>query len=168
VQCDVCGAQVRFAEHRNHLLGPRGRAHGEGVATQLLRTLGWDPALTSIGPGRWTKKTGATVLHASLDEPGQQLTFFSELVVLPESDHEAFFRFLLSLNDESTGACRCSLAGEVVTLSMTEPVAFLYAREVADGVRKLEALAARLRELLMDAFSVAAASNDPASRAAIR
>ncbi len=167
VQCDVCGAQVRFAEHRNHLLGPRGRAHGEGVANQLLQTLGWDPVLTSIGPGLWKKTTGATTLCASLDEAGQQITFFSELVELPESGHEAFFRFLLSLNDGSTGMCRCSLAGTVVRLSMTEPVAFLYAREVADSVRRLEALAASLRELLMQSYSVDAASND-GSRAEIR
>ena len=52
-------------------------------------------------------------------------------------------------------------------LSMTEPVAFLYAREVADSVRRLEALAASLRELLMQSFSVDAASND-GSRAEIR
>jgi serine protease Do len=168
VQCEVCGAQIRFAEHRNHLLGPRGRAHAETVAAQLLQALGWDPVLCSIGPGQWTQKAGAIVLFAHLDEPGQQITFFCELVDVPETANEAFFRFLLSLNDASTGTCRLSLAGRVVTLSMTEPVAFLYAREVANNVRKLEALAVKLRALLAHAFGAALAMSSSASRASIR
>lgn len=168
VQCEICGAQVRFAEHRNHLLGPRARAHGENVAAQLLQTLGWDPVLTSTGPRRWTNRAGPSVLHAALDDAGEEITFFSELVELPEQSHEAFFRFLLTLNDANTATCRISLAGNVVTLSMTEPIAFLYAREVADGVRKLETLAVTLREVLSSAFGVAVASNEPQARAQIR
>jgi len=159
IQCDVCGAQIRFASHRNHLFGARSRAYGESVSVQLLQTLGWDPLLTGKGPGRWSKQSGPLTLYCTLSDKGENVTFWTELVTLPEQHHQAFFRFLLSLNDANTGTCRLALAGRVVTLALTEPIDFLYAREVAEGVRRLEALAVSLRGVLAEEFGVSAAES---------
>ncbi len=155
IQCNSCGAQVRFAEHRNHLYRRRSRAHGENVATQLLSATGWDPVATAIGPGLWRRRSSGGEVTAGLDPEGENITFRARLVELPEQNHEAFFRFLLSLNDATVGSCRLSLEGRAVTLSMTEPIAFLYANEAVKNTERLVSLASALRRLLRQRFGAA-------------
>lgn len=51
--------------------------------------------------------------------------FYSRLVRVPRAAQEPFFGFLLTLNDKTSGPCSVGLDGDVVTLSITEPTAFL-------------------------------------------
>lgn len=161
IQCNTCGVQVRFAEHRNHLYGPRSRAHGENVASQLLQAMSWDPVADAVGPGAWRRQVLGLDITAALDGDGESITFRTPIVELPKEHHEPFFRFLLTLNDVATGSRRLAIDKRVVTLSLTEPIAFLYAKEVTLGVEKLASLAGTLRPMLNREFGAPLAKEDP-------
>ncbi len=71
---------------------------------------------------------------------------------VPRSGQEAFFRFLLTLNDKTSGPCSVGLDGDVVTLSITEPTAFLNQSEVAADIGLLLAMSEELRGQLQQAY----------------
>jgi len=78
-------------------------------------------------------------------------------VRLPLAAHEPFYRLLLTANDQTTGVCRLSLAGDVVVLSFSEPVpAFASEHDVAVVFHDLVRLAEQYRKALAELFGAEA------------
>jgi hypothetical protein len=92
-----------------------------------------------------------------IDRDGLQVLLRVPLVRLPLSAHEPFYRLLLTANDQTTGVCRLSLAGDVVVLSFSEPVpAFASEHDVAVVFHDLVRLAEQYRKALAELFGAEA------------
>lgn len=158
--CLACGAVVPFSGDYSVVGRPAPFVRGERQVIALLEQLGFVPHEFCVRVGFWRIPSHTGDVWVALDEGGDYVSFGSYLTKLPDRDHEAFFRYLLTLNDQTMGHFRLSLAGEVVTLSFSEPTAFLSQDEVSRDLRQLMRLSEDLRALLEKAYGVEAAPTE--------
>ena len=86
--------------------------------------------------------------HQAHDLPAR----IREEVRLPGGHYEPFYRFLLTLNDQTVRGQRYSLDGDVVYLGFSEAVALLNEMAGADIIDTLIRSAPDARRTLADAF----------------
>src|SRR5262249_31513410 len=73
-------------------------------------------------PGGTSSSAPMIEATLTLDEQGRSLSGRLPLVRVPQANHESFFRFLLTLNDQTLGRMRTSIDGDVVYLSFSEQI----------------------------------------------
>ena len=89
-----------------------------------------------------------------LDEEGQHFVCRVPLTRLPAAHHEALYRLLLTLNNQTTGLYHLSLTGDVVALSFTSRPRSCAERDVAAQFQDLLRNAEHYRKVLGEAFGV--------------
>ena len=158
--CLACGAVVPFSGDYSMLGRPAPFVRGERQVIALIDHLGYVPHEYCVRAGFWRIPSHTGDVWIALDDSGDYVSFGSYLTKLPARNHEAFFRYLLTLNDQTMGHFRLSLSGDVVTLSFSEPTAFLCEGEVSRDLRQLMTLSEDLRALLHNAYGVEAAPTE--------
>jgi serine protease Do len=151
-RCLACGAAVPFSGGRGVVLYDQAYAYAERAVMGMIGRLGFAPNEVRIEKGLWRLPRGGTEVWVRLSEDGRDVGFYSRLVRVPRAGQEAFFRFLLTLNDKTSGPCCVALNGDVVTLSISEPTAFLNQAEVAADVSLLLAMSEELSGRLQRAY----------------
>jgi hypothetical protein len=88
----------------------------------------------------------------ALDEQGRVLSGRLPLVRLPLSHHESFYRFLLTLNDQTLGRLRTSIDEDVVYLCFAEQIASLRDTDAADLFEEMVRSGQYFRKALCEPF----------------
>jgi len=134
------------------------------VVQELLGTLGMATNRMRRGPRTWRISLAPpeggdrSEVDLCVDAHGNRVVFRTPVVRLPSSAYEAFFRFVLTLNDETVGTYRLSLDEDVVFISTSEVVHGVLGRSPPRLLRDLVVAAAHYREVLVGAFGAPAAS----------
>jgi hypothetical protein len=135
-----------------HLVG------AERLVREILAGLGVVAAGARVGPRRWRlslplpRSAELTEVELDLDADGRTLRGRVPVVKVPGKNHEAFYRFLLSANDQASGSLRLSIAADVVMLSFAEPSAMLREAEAMTLVRDLVRAADHYRRVIGEPF----------------
>jgi DNA-directed RNA polymerase subunit RPC12/RpoP len=152
-RCRRCGARVPYL---GRPASSPGRARAERVAAVVVRALGFVPNQVRAGPGEWRLPQGSDEVRVRLDESGEQIALSLPLAGVPREGHERFFRFLLAVNDRTSGPMRVALEENAVVLEATTPVALVVREEAAPLLQGLVELAAELRGVLREAYGAPA------------
>jgi hypothetical protein len=155
-RCQSCGLLLPHA-----IATPPPAIGAERVVRDALSALGIVANKVRVGPLAWRVPHRALGGDASpsevtvrVDELGLQVMLRVPLVRIPASNHEHFYRLLLTLNDQTAGVCRLSLSGDVVVLSFAEPVAaFASEHDVSVVFHDLVRLADQYRKVFAELFS---------------
>jgi DNA-directed RNA polymerase subunit RPC12/RpoP len=170
-RCRRCGARVPYL---GRPASSPGRARAERVAAVVVRALGFVPNQMRAGPGEWRLPLGSggapappgdgrrptagayDEVRVRLDDSGEQIALSLPLAGVPREGHERFFRFLLAVNDRTSGPMRVALEENAVVLEATTPVALVVREEAAPLLQGLVELAAELRGVLREAYGAPA------------
>jgi serine protease Do len=157
-RCLRCGAAVPYAGSTEVLGYPKSYADAARAVTRLIERMGFLPNQVWDGRGRWRlANDGGSSVTVRLDVEGRYVSFVSRIAKLPQTDHEPLYRFLLTLNDLTSGPCCASLSDDVVTLSFSEPTAFMVEAEVAAELGLLLAMSSEVSVLLQQKFGASPA-----------
>ncbi len=151
-RCLTCGALIPFGAGQGVLVHSQSYAQAERTVAALLERLGHVPARLFVRDGVWRIPLGETELWVRLDPKGDYVDFEAHLSKLPADGHEAFYRFLLTVDDQASGRCRLALDADTVTLTYSEPTAFLNPGEVSAALEHMMALGTAVRALLKEGF----------------
>lgn len=151
-RCLRCGLPLPYTDAPGLLTLSHAWVRAERAVTGMIARLGTQPHEVWVSRGRWRLPQRSGHVWILLDDRGHYVDFVAPLVKVPGDRHEAFFRFLLTLNDRTTDVCRLSLAGDVVILSASEPTLFLNASEATNGLKVLLLLAEDLRDVLVRGY----------------
>lgn len=152
-RCLKCGAPVPFASGAaGAILWSLSFAQAERSVANMIARLGYVPNQVWVDKGTWRLPQPSGEVWVHLDQSGDYVSFAARLVKVPPTGHEALFRFLLTVNDRTSGPCRLSLEGEVITLSFAEPTIFLNQEEVLAEMSMLLGMSEELRGVLSRAY----------------
>jgi S1-C subfamily serine protease len=136
-------------------------AGAERLMRDLLAEMGAVATSVRVGPRAFRLSApgeGGAVTHMTLeiDEEGTCIRGRIPLLRVPVVNQEPFYRFLLTLNDQTVGTQRFSVEGDTVFLSFNEPTSLLRpgegsARLLQELVREGE----RYRKALGEPFDAA-------------
>ncbi|WP_437936400.1 trypsin-like peptidase domain-containing protein [Sorangium sp. So ce341] len=138
------------------------RAGVERMIRQGLSSLGIIANRARVGPRAWriaqrpfpTAET-ATQVDIEIDEAGRLLTLRAPVVGVPAANHEPFYRFLLTMNDQTTGEFRVSITGDEVAVSCVAALEGFADHEVALLIDGLVQIADEYRRTLAETFEAA-------------
>src|SRR5262249_10337020 len=123
-RCPSCGVLLPHA-----FATPTVAIAAERIVREALSTLGVVANKVRTGPRSYRVMHRAlggdgapSEVNIRIDEFGLQVILRVPVVRVPSSNHEHFYRVLLTTNDQTSGVCRLSLSGENVVLSFAEPV----------------------------------------------
>lgn len=127
-----------------------------GMVEQYFRRRGLDPSEQSLtdakGYGWWLAEGSAKIYVFVQESPhGAVLRITSPLVFLPESNKEAFYLKLLSLNS-TLSSCALSIHDEIVLVVAQRPTFGLVQEELEDLVWHVAYVADLLDNKLSDEF----------------
>ncbi|WP_437966367.1 trypsin-like peptidase domain-containing protein [Sorangium sp. So ce260] len=138
------------------------RAGVERVIRQGLSALGIVANRARVGPRAWRiaqrpfpAAETATQVDIEIDDAGRLLSLRAPVVGLPAANHEPFYRFLLTMNDQTTGEFRVSIAGDEVAVSCVAPLEGSADHEVALLIDGLVQIADEYRRTLAETFEAA-------------
>ncbi len=151
-RCLQCGAPIPFSGDSGELANAHAIANAERVVQEMIVRLGFIPHQARVDKRVWRLSREPVEVWISLNQNGAYVDFESRLAKIPPVGQEPFFRFLLTVNDRTSGPCRIALQGEIVTLSFAEPTAFLNQNEVTASLGLLLAMSAELREVLQTTY----------------
>lgn len=149
-RCIRCGRTVPHSGSHS-LAQSVAVAEVERVVNRLLGRLGITPnqAWAMAGMWRLVRPWGEVWIRGSEDLTCLEVV--ARVASLPRVDHEALFRFLLTVNDSSHEVTRTAV-GDCIMLLFREPIAFLNEETVSDSIRKLLDQAQRLHGRLVEGF----------------
>jgi hypothetical protein len=151
--CLACGAPLP------HPFPPHpGRAASERIVRDALAAVGVVANRARTGPRSWhlslraTRSREPVVVTIELDEAGTTAAFRTPIAFAPAEAHEPFFRLLLTLNDQATGAFRLALAGSRVVLVWALPLAALREHDMVPMLASFGEMSEHYRKILHDGF----------------
>ncbi len=158
--CITCGQRLPHAWEPSASSSTPSFAVAERLVRDLLTRLGAVAASVRVGPRTYRLlvpgKVGAATQMAEvtldIDEQGRVLRGKIPLVRVPTTHQEAFYRFLLTLNDQATSGLRLAIEDDIVQLAFAEPTALLSEAEAAYLFEELVRSGESLRRALVDAF----------------
>lgn len=155
-RCQGCGRALP------HTFAPSpARAAAERLVRLSLAEIGHVANRLRSGPRTWRlaqrpfSTAEATLVELEIDEEGRAITLRAPVVSLPAANHEPFYRFLLTMNDQTTGELGLSVAGELVSVSCAEPVEGRDEAELAARIEEIVRVADEYRRTLADTFEAA-------------
>ncbi len=151
-RCKVCGAELPCFSPIERVNVPNALSQGEHLVAELLKAIGYSPEELRFDTGVWCIKQSSGEVWIRLSDDGRFVDFASRLSSLPEANHEAFFRFLLTVNDRASAHCKISLSRKTVMLSFTVSVAYLDQNLIASRLSSLISLAHDLRGTLIETY----------------
>jgi hypothetical protein len=135
-------------------------AGAERLMRDMLTELG--AVATSVRVGRRTYRLSSpgadgsmTHLTLEIDEDGTCVRGKIALLRVPNVNQEPFYRFLLTLNDQTAGTQRFSVEGDTVYLSFAEPTSLVRPGEGAARLQELIREGERYRKALGEPFDAA-------------
>jgi hypothetical protein len=166
-RCPACNDPFRIHEERCLACGrllPHGWEMADAAlagAERLIRDL-----LTELGAVATSVRTGPRTFRLSspgadgstshltleIDEDGTCIRGKIPLLRVPLVNHEPFYRFLLTLNDQALGTQRFSIEGDTAYLSFTEPTSLVLPGEGAIRLQELLREGERYRTALGEPF----------------
>ena len=160
----TCGQRLPHAWEPSASSSTPSFAAAERLVRDLLARLGAVAASVRIGPRSYRLRIPADArgngtpaeVTLDIDEAGKVLHGKTPLVRVPSSNHEPFYRFLLSLNDQAASGLRLSIEDDVVSLTFTELTATLSESEAAHLFEELVRSGERLRRALSEAYETKA------------
>ena len=163
-RCVTCGQRLPHAWEPSASSSTPSFAAAERLVRDLLARLGAVAASVRIGPRSYRLRIPADArgngtpaeVTLDIDEAGKVLHGKTPLVRVPSSNHEPFYRFLLSLNDQAASGLRLSIEDDVVSLTFTELTATLSESEAAHLFEELVRSGERLRRALSEAYETKA------------
>ncbi len=164
-RCLSCGALL---PHTYAM--PPNMIGAERVIRDALTALDIVSNRVRIGPRAWrvlqrgsNSEGPPTEILVQIDEDALQVMLRVAIVRLPTTNHEPFYRLLLTANDQSTGDCKLSLSGDTVMLTFAEPVVAFAAEHDMPGLfRDIVQLAAQYRSALSEHFGAEPIRDDNA------
>jgi hypothetical protein len=153
-RCLACGRMLP------HAFAPSAvRAGAERIVRQGLSALGFVANRARVGATSWrivqrphpTAET-ATQVDLEIDEQGRQLMLRAPVVGLPAANHEPFYRFLLTMNDQTTGEYRVAVQGDEVSVSCVASLDGSTDHDAALLIDEIVQMAAEYRRTLADTF----------------
>jgi hypothetical protein len=170
-RCPTCNDPFQIQEERclacGHLL-PHGwemadvargasLAGAERLMRDLLTELGAVATSVRVGPRTFRLSSpGAdgsmTHLTLEIDEDGTCIRGKIPLLRVPVVNQEPFYRFLLTLNDQTVGTQRFSIEGDTAYLSFTEPTSLVRPGEGSLRLQELVREGERYRRALGEPF----------------
>ncbi|AKT43969.1 trypsin-like peptidase domain-containing protein [Chondromyces crocatus] len=155
-RCGTCGRALP------HAFTPSlGRASAERLVRDGLASIGVTANRVRTGPTSWRfplrpfSTAEACHLELTLDEEGQQFVIRSPLVALPTANHEPFYRFLLTMNDQTTGDLAVSITGDHVAIGSAERVEGCVPDTLASRIQDVARAADEYRRTLAETFEAA-------------
>lgn len=132
----------------------------ERFVRDMLAHLGAVATSVRVGARSWRlnvpggTSSSAPMIEATLtlDEQGRVLSGRLPLVRVPQNNQESFYRFLLTLNDQTLGRLRAAIDGDIVYLSFAEQLAGLRDTDAADLFEELVRSAQYYRKALGEPF----------------
>lgn len=132
----------------------------ERFVRDVLAHLGAVATSVRSGPRSWRllvpggTSSSAPMIEATLtlDEHGRVLSGRLPLVRLPSAHHESFYRFLLTLNDQTLGRLRTAIDDDIVYLAFAEQLAGLRDTDAADLFEEMVRSGQHYRKALGEPF----------------
>lgn len=137
------------------------RAFSERALRDALAGIGVIANRVRTGARTWqlpprTAPGGDTVsVGVELDPSGFALVFRAPVSRLAKGAREPFYRLLLTLNDQSTGAYRLALEGDRVVLLFAALPATLREHDIGQALSGLVEMAEHFRKILQEGFDAA-------------
>src|SRR5262249_1270216 len=136
------------------------RVGAERLLRDLLAELGAVATSVRVGPRTYRLSSpgadGALIsLTLEIDEDGTCVRGKIPLLRVPVVNQEPFYRFLLSLNDQTVGTQRFSVEADTVYLSFAEPTTLVRPGEGAARVQELMRESERYKKALGEPFDAA-------------
>jgi len=151
--CTACGAPLP------HAFPPDpARALSERVVRDALAAVGIVANRARTGPRSWQLDVSVTPasepvsIVLALDEAGATAALRTPIVSVPPGVSEPFYRLLLTLNDQTTGAFRLALDGDRVVLALVLPVGALRDRNIVTTLTNLGEMSEHYRKILHEGF----------------
>jgi Trypsin-like peptidase domain len=156
-RCLACGRLLP------HGWEPGGAARGpvtagaERLLRDLLTEIGAAATSVRVGPRTFRLSTpgvdGAmTTLTLEIDEEGSCIRGRIPLLRVPMVNQEPFYRFVLTLNDQTVGTQRFSVEGDTLYLSFLEPTSLVRPGEGSARLQELVSEGERYRKALSEPF----------------
>lgn len=134
-------------------------AAAERLVRDLLARLGAVANSVRTGPRSWKllipgtdDESALTEVTLAIDAQGRLIRARYPLVRIPAVNQERFYRFLLTLNDQSTGSLRISIEDDIAYLSFAEPTALVKHVEAAELFEELVRAGERYRSAIGEPF----------------
>lgn len=138
------------------------RAAAERTIRRALSALGIIANRARVGPRTWRiaqrpfpAAETATQVDIEIDEAGRLLLLRAPVVGVPAAHHEPFYRFLLTMNDQTTGEFRLSITDDEVSVSCAASLEGSSDHDVALLIDGLVQRADEYRRTLADTFEAA-------------
>jgi serine protease Do len=159
-RCLACGDALPYTAGRSVVLYERRYVEAERIVTRIIAQMGYVPTRVWVDRGKWRLPQPNGEVWIEIDEDGEHVGFSARIAKVPKHGHEAFYRFLLTFNDQASGACRSALVRDVVMLTYVEPTAFMSEKDVSVEVGRLLGLSVELRDILQSTFGAAPAPDE--------
>ncbi|WP_044240078.1 serine protease [Chondromyces apiculatus] len=152
-RCVACGRVLPHA-----FASTPERADAERLVRDGLAAIGVVANRARVSPTSWRfplrpfSTAEATHLELTLDDASSTLTIRSPVVTLPTANHEPFYRFLLTMNDQTTGDLAVSIAGDLVSIGCAERLDGCGASALAARIEEIARVSDEYRRTLADTF----------------
>ena len=134
-------------------------AGAERLMRDLLAELGAVATSVRIGPRTFRLSSpgegGMTQISLEIDEDGETIRGKIPLFRVPVVNQEPFYRFLLTLNDQTLGSQRFAVEGDTVFLSFAETTALVRPGEGAQRLQELVRESEKYKKSLGEPFDAA-------------
>ncbi len=159
-RCLACGRLLPHGWEPADAARGGATAGAERLMRDLLDELGAVAAAVRVGPRAFrfpslTSDGSAAHVSLTIDEDGACIRGKIPLVRVPALNQEPFYRFLLTLNDQTAGTQRLSVEGDTVYLSFLEPTSLVRPGEGSARVQELVREGDRYRKALGESFEAA-------------
>ena len=156
-RCLACGRLLPHGWETGDATRGAALAGAERLMRDLLGELGAVATSVRVGPRAFRLSSpgadGAmTHLTLEIDAEGTCVRGKVPVVRVPAVNQEPFYRFLLTLNDQTVGSQRFSVEGDTVFLSFTEPTSLVRLGEGSQRLQELVREGERYRRALGEPF----------------
>lgn len=139
---------------------PPSAAHpfAERAVREALAAIGLVANRARVGPRSWhlIARTAPGVepvpVLLAADDAFTTVALRAPVALAPRAAREAFYRLLLTLNDQTTGPFRLALADERVLVMLVLPVGMLHGRDLGASLAALGEHAEHFRKILQEGF----------------
>lgn len=156
-RCLACGHLLPHSWETSDVARGAALAGAERLMRDLLTELGAVATSVRVGPRTFRLSSpgadgSTTHLTLEIDEDGTCIRGKIPLLRVPSVNQEPFYRFLLTLNDQTLGTQRFSIEGDTAYLSFTEPTSLVRPGEGSIRLQELVREGERYRRALGEPF----------------
>lgn len=162
-RCLECGALLPHRFMRQAPIDAAVALKGVFAVKAALASLGISANRARVGARTWRftpslqDQDTMTQVDLTMDATGDNLMMHAPVVRLPIEGFEPLYRHLLTLNDETAGPYRFGISGQIVYLSLCEPISSVAASTFPSTVSDFSRALTQYRGTLQKYFGLEAA-----------